>query len=250
LNEQGIKMDTLLEYNEIKDFLELQSPTVRENVTIVDCDVVGQSFMLHIDKQTPKEFIPMMPRGAALSENNTTARVTVAPSLMGCFIGYARALHDFEQGNTDEMKKDFGYMGGYEISAIDFNYLEVNQKLVFDAPRSQEHWLVAYNDATQVYKSKQVGKIFIKEVTMSSVHGSVPVVNYTIYFECNSPDGFLLTATQKVDLGFYKVIVNGDDCKVESNFILKRISSEEYMEAKRFSAQLLSRQEKPTYLAW
>ena len=110
------------DYEAIAEFMALQSDMVKTHSQIVDVDLVGQPYMLHIDKNTPKVFTPMMPRSADQREDNTTARITVAPTLIGCYIGYNRAHNDFLDGSKADPDSKDNYRGGYEICLLPFSH--------------------------------------------------------------------------------------------------------------------------------
>jgi len=161
-----MEQDFESDYQNILDWVLLQSPVVQENVKIVSNKDLGQDYHLHIDKNLVKKFIPMMPKSASSAENASAPRVTVAPTLLGCMIGYFRCVSDFMDGSGEHIKGD-PYRGGYVIVALPFTHsLKPNNKLCFDAERSDEHWLVNYSKDNVDYPSIEIGKLFITEVNM------------------------------------------------------------------------------------
>ena len=111
-------MDTALP-EEIIDWLLLQNKKAKDNLIIKSSEEVGPLY--HIDKNKPVKFFPQMPRSAAASEDNTIARVTVAETLIGCLMGYARIERDFNYRKEYSKGKD-PFKGGYVISEIDYHY--------------------------------------------------------------------------------------------------------------------------------
>ena len=251
-------MVDLFEQNQsdIANWLGMQSKRVQAESTIINSKDLGQNFMLHIDKKSPKVFIPMMPRSAAHSENNTTARITVSPNLMGCLIGYARADTDFLYGTSKQNIRDTGYRGGYEINEFDFTHcIKPSEKLVFDANRTLEHWLVSYNKDTLQYKNRTIGKVFIHSMTSVAVYGQDPKSMATIFIEHNKPEGIKFSPTIHLKPGYHKAVVAfkdrlNRDVKYEQNFGVKEINESEYNIAKGLSASMLSLQDKKPCMQW
>lgn len=250
--------DTDSDKEDIYDWFSIQSKKVQANSRIVSKEEVGQGYMLHIDKKTPAKFVPMMPRSAATSEDNTSARVTVAPNLIGCFIGYARAEDDFFEGTHKDYIKETGFKGGYEICELKFDYcLRPNRKLVFDSPESMEHWLVSYNKKTLEYIPVKIGKIFVSKISYRAVSGGLPDYVFEIYIEVNKEQGIPFSPKIYLDRGYYRAIVvrnwkeHAGGAKEEERFTVDSISKEEYMKAKQLSAAMLSHKDKaPKYLNW
>ena len=250
------------DYAAMASWFELQSKKVKANAKIVDAALVGQDFMLHIDRVRPKKFIPMMPRSAGKTEDNTSARVTVSPNLIGCYIGFARGHDDFLSGSPAYINKFNGYKGGYTISALPFKHaLQINNKLVYDAERSLEHWLVPYSKETLEYPSFEVGKLFVSEVTQKAISGKAPSMYLTIYIECTKTGGFKFNPVLHLDEGYYKAEVRWEkeqsehDCTKTEDFKVAAVSKTEYDEVKKLSANMLDYKEpslltKPIYADW
>jgi hypothetical protein len=235
-----------------------QSKETQSNSRIVSADELGQDYMLHIDKQTPVTFVPMLPRSAAKSENNTTARITVAPSLIGCLIGYARAESDLMDGTRKSSIENTGFRGGYDICELPFKYcLFPNDKLVFDAARSQEHWLVSYNKETLEYAPTKIGKMFVSKITYVAITDNLPKPTFEIYIEIHKEPGIKFSPNIYLNKGFHKAIVSFERLEhsgsidEEKNFALTSIDSIEYNKHKQLSAAMLSESNKvPKYLNW
>lgn len=241
-----------LEFNR---WFTVQSKRAQSNSAIVTPELLGQDYMLHIDKNTPSKFIPMMPRSAGSSEDNTVARVTVAPTLIGCIMGYARAEYDFQhQGQQDAKSKD-KYRGGYEICELKFTYcLKPNEKLVYDAVVTGEHWLVCYNKNTMAYIPTKVGEMFIKSINYENVGDKYPRADITFYVSIIKEDGFMLTSDIKLDKGQYTVTYSEKDMKEDGTFdkvTYSNITVGEYNTAKSLCASLLQYTDgAPKYSAW
>lgn len=246
------------DYEDIRNWMELQSNEVKDNCVIVDSESMQQDYMLHIDKVMPDVFIPMMPRSAGKTENNTVARITVAPTLIGCIIGYARVEEDFLDGSDKEVRKQTDFKGGYEICTLSFKHaIKPSEKMVFDSSRSGEHWLVNYNEATREYVPEKIGKVFVSKVSYLARANKVPKPQFEIYIEVEKETGILFSPSITIKKGYHVAIVSFDrkshpgSSNEEDNFTVVEIDKAQYDKAKRLSASLLSHVEnKPHYLKW
>lgn len=246
------------DFEEIQDWLSLQSKEVQDNVTISDCVNMKQDYMLHIDKETPDVFIPMMPRSAGKTENNTVARITVSPNLIGCFIGYARVEEDFLDESDKIVKKQNDFKGGYVICTLPYLHsIKPSPQMVPDAERSNEHWLVTYNDQTREYAPEKVGKIFVSEVTYIARSGKIPQPVFKIFIEVEKPEGFYFSPTIHLKAGYHVAEVSFEreshpgSSSEESSFSITEIEKVEYDKVKRLRAVMLNHTEnKPHYLKW
>lgn len=250
--------DTDSDKEDFYQWFSIQSKKVQTNARIVSAEEIDQDYMLHIDKKTPTKFVPMMPRSAAKNEDNTAARITVAPNLIGCLIGYARSEDDFLEGTDKLSIKHTEFRGGYDICELNFKHcLYPNEKLVFDSPRSQEHWLVSYNKSTLEYKPTKIGKMFVSKITYESRSGKPPVPTFELFIECHKEDGIKFSPNIHLHKGFYKAtvifdrVVHPGSVDEEDSFKVEAISASEYNKAKQLSAAMLSHQDKvPKYLNW
>ncbi len=241
---------------DINDFFLIQSPEVQNNAKVVSFKDSGP--MLHIDKNVPKVFIPRMPSSAADSENDTCARVTVSPTLVGCLIGYQRAENDFLSGLAADTKRRDSFKGGYVISELPYTYcINPNNKLVFDATRSLEHWLVSYSKNTLTYKPIEHGKMFISSIISSAQTGKRPATLITVYIQHSKKEGIHFTSNKLLEPGFYKAELLFKDYsdRTESNesaYSVEKCSEEEYTNAKNQCAALLSQTDKtaPSFFKW
>jgi hypothetical protein len=249
------------DYQEMKEFLELQSDAVQENCRVVSPSMMNCEFALHIDKNPPDHFVPRMPRSAMPSENDTCARVTVAATVIGCYIGYFRAERDIQDGSMPRPNASDTYKGGYIISRIDFQHaLLPNQNLVSDALSSEEMWLVAYNTANTRFTPRPVGKIFIKEITFLQRTAHKPEVKAVMFMEHQEEQGLWLSKEHKLQPGFYRIEIHWpsiwrrsiQDAKATQAF---PISEEEYIKEKNLAAAFLDRHvdalpNKPAFMSW
>jgi hypothetical protein len=255
------------DYREILDWFLIQSKVFQKNAKILSAKEHGQNFMLHIDKNTPKVFLPQMPRSASWEEDNTVGRVTVAPTLAGCGYGYARVESDFMDGPNDGKdqwnvqlgSKNEHYRGGYDICAIEFTHcISVNNALVFDAPRSGEKWLVTYNKKTMQYKPVKIGKLFFTSALLQAAKGSdkiqQPGFSMIGYLWHEKAEGIYLVEGKLLPPGYYRVNMHWDEPgenKKENpnNHTFTKISAGEYNQKKQLHASLLS-ESAPKFMGW
>lgn len=255
---QGFVGDENTDKEDFYQWFSVQSKEVQANSRIVSTEEINQDYMLHIDKQTPAVFVPRMPTSAAKSENDTTARITVAPTLIGCMIGYARIEADVTGGTGKDKVDKTQFRGGYDICELSFKHcLFPNEKLVFDSQRSQEHWLVSYNKETLEYIPTKVGKLFISKIIYEVASGKEPMARFEVYIEVNKGGGFKFSPSIYLDKGFYRATVSFDrkahrgSVDDERHFKVEPINPEGYKTAKQLSAAMLSHQDKvPRYLNW
>lgn len=205
-----IKNEELNEdYQEMQEFVSLQSDEVQENCRIVTPDMMNCAFALHVDKNVPTEFVPRMPRSAMPSENDTCARVTVAGTVIGCYIGYFRGERDLQDGSFQRPGQKDPFLGGYTISRLDFQHaLLPNAQLVSDAHSSEELWLVPYNTENTRYKPVPIGKMFVAELTFLPVSGKKPQVRLVLYISHTELQGLWLNRAIKLPPGCHKATIH------------------------------------------
>lgn len=254
-------MDINEDYSDLKDYLGLQSDAVQENCRIVTPDMMHCDFALHIDKNTPKEFVPRMPRSAMPSENDSCPRVTVAATIIGCYIGYFRGERDLETGSLPKPNDKDPYLGGYSISKIQFTHaLWPNEKLVGDAHSTEELWLVPYNTEHVRFVPIEVGKLFVSEITYLPVAGKKPQMRLVMYVEHNEPAGLWLNKAVKLEPGRYRVGIHWPsmwerNVHDEAGVTYEVVSQEIYEARKKRVAAMLSRDadalpNKPVFFNW
>lgn len=256
--ESGLDDTDKLDFHK---WFSIQSKQVQSNCRIVSSDELGQDYMLHIDKNTPAKFTPMFSEHAGREEDKTLPRITVAPNLFGCVIGYARCEPDFlfhAYDTSPDFKKD-KFRGGYEICQLNFTHcLKPSDVMVSNASESDEHWLVNYNRETREYLPTKIGKCFISEIKYLASSDAAPVTTYTLYVELYGRDGIYFSKNIKLYKGFYRVTLTIDkkadwgNINNEKGISVFKISAGEYASAKGLSAAMLSMESitTPKYLNW
>ena len=152
-------------------------------------------------------------------------------------------------------------MGGWYLYAFDkYDWaLKPTKKLVFDAPITEEHWLVSYSADTRAYMPVQMAKMFVKSVTMSTRSGERSKARVDLCIEING-DYRLPVTSERDSAGNYLQVLTPGYWTVSFNHIQYRVTADDkldveltsmtkaqYLKAKGVSADLLNYQA-PAYL--
>lgn len=211
-----------------KDFdkaVELLGPKVTENVTKITPKDLKIPYLLRVDKNLPRSFVPRMPASAASSENNTVPRVVTAPTLVGCMCGAAVMLYRLWDRLVGNPGNNF-----YKITGFPFEHaLLPNKKLVYDAEDTGEAWLIAYNKDTVEFKALPFGEMFFHKVSMT-VKGNSKLNNQIVEFlvKVTHPEGIPFTKDIFLEKGHY--YVKGDFTRYalpDAKGIPKRMTDED-----------------------
>ena len=235
-------------------FVNLLSEKVKSNLEVITPEGLGQDYFLRIsmDKMPKEGYAPRISHRQASSEDRTVPRITCAPTLLGCFLGYATVVQDFI--NFDPKKQEHSrYKQGYYIYSLDFQEaLRPNNKLVYDQSHTDEHWLVPYSEETRYYQGRLIGKVFITKLERESRTNAEPYQQVTFFIEINKDDGIYFGKNVLLKKGYWKIVGPGvinDTWKQDSKYKVFEIDKETYMEQKELSAGLLSFKE-PGYSNW
>jgi hypothetical protein len=242
---------------QLTQWLETVPERVRKNVTVVGHDEVNLDYFLHISTDTNiKKFIPFIGRRQAVSEDRTVPRITVATSLLGCLIGYAKADFDFKTYASNGTPQNAGYKGGWKIYSIPFEAaLKPTKRLVFDAPESDEHWLVSYSRETNTYQPEQAGKMFYRSLRLIARSGKDPEGEIELYAEITKEEGIRFSKHHFLNPGFYRIVgpvqKNVESWEDDGHYFIAPIEKAEFFSAKNASADLLGLTEGiPPHLQW
>lgn len=244
---------------EIVDFLELQPSAVREDCKIISSADINQGFMLRIDKNPPSVFYPNMPKSAMVTENTNTPRITVAPTLVGCMIGYFRIERDVQDGTAMLPGQDRPkFSGGYSISKLEFNHcLKPGNKMVIDSESSDEHWIVPYSEEYVEMEPAIIGQIFVDAVTYIPRSGHHPGVRLEMLLQLDDDSIELpIIPGRSVKKGHYRYSVSWENIRTRTVrdqqclTVLEEISQEEYLRLKGLRAAMLSYEQPPAFTKW
>ncbi|MNP89012.1 hypothetical protein D3C85_14080 [compost metagenome] len=239
-----------MESNEkIKHWLSLQPGNIRNGVSFVPVHVAGPMYHLSLDGGI-KKFTPFVTRRASLKENITVPRVSVATSVLGCFVGYMAAWGDMLWPEL----KDKKFKNGWYLYDIGYEYaVKPNTKLLFDQENSDEHWLVTYTQNTREYRGDIVAKIFWPEMKILTRTNSEPDYEIKMMIEVMTPKGLLLGKGFMLTKGCW--MIEGPDPAMLAKwdamdkYKVTPISFAEYAKAKNLSADMLSLKQ-PAAFKW
>lgn len=226
----------------IQAFIACAPDTVKKNIEVVRDKDALTPFMLHLTLDKNPSYVPRIGFRQADSEDRTTPRVTVADTIVGCYVGYSSFLSQFMAHDAFMGGKQTKFNNGLYIRKIPFKYaLRPNSKLVYDQRRSNEHWLVNYSPETAEYESELIGKIFLSGMTVSAVEGSTPDIS-TIFF-LSLEEKTYLTTEILLDPGKYCVeIKHAENLAYNTRQLVTAhcITDQEFNERKRKVASKLS----------
>jgi hypothetical protein len=224
--------------------------TIKPNVisNLVPINIEERGVALHIDNHVVKEFYPMVSRRLMDIEDNTVPRVTVAATLLGCIVGYGYngiIEHFNNKDITKKIKDGRGtYVGAYYIHEIPYDWaVAPNNKLVPDADRTDEFWLVNYGKDHSTYPATVVGQFFLKRNTTEIEKDGSMVVLSDIYLEYKGSRKLAVKKGMYVENGYYKITIfskalrENNELKPYANFDktqvdVTELSRSEYMQEK------------------
>ena len=246
---------------DLQFYQSCQSEEVQAHTKVIAFTEAGPA--LHIDKNVPEAFTPRMPKSAMASENDSVARVTVATTILGCYIGYFRGEYDIEHGvHTPTEHETDVYRGGYEISQLEYVHaLKPDTEMCGDADHSGEIWLVPYNEQHTKYIPVKLGKLFCTRMTYYPMSSGRPHLSITLVVENYSNNEIKLTnqtklgpkSYTKVDIEWGNVFERHVD--IDNKIKLTSITKEEYASLKHAVATMLElpselTNQSPRYLKW
>jgi hypothetical protein len=202
-------------------------------------------------------FIPSIGRRQATDEDRSIARISCAPTVLGCFKGHMGIETQFHQkhGTTkDNVPFDIAYQGGWKVYAFyPEAYLLPDELLLHDGYKSGEVWLTSYNTATQYYTGAQEATCFYETITYRSRSGSNPAPHGVLFMEVVSPQ-LQFSPRHRLTKGFW--CITGPTQQAirtfadDSDFQVQQITEADYLKAKHGSAEMLGYQEVPVFLNW
>lgn len=236
--------------DELEKFLSLLPGSVRDGLYPVSNDDFEYPYMLHvsIDRKI-KEFVPSVTRRTANNEDRTVARISTAPTLLGCFAGYMK-------GVSDSLYPDNGWRGGWYVYALPFKQALVpNKKLLFDQKTTDEHWLVTYNQETINYPAEIIAKCFYKEVVALPRTKGWPAYRVKLAIEVLGDKPVRYCKGVVLTKGTW--LIEGPDpaspgitWKSRNEYQITELDPKTYKESKKLSADLLSHSPLPPSYLW
>lgn len=226
----------------ISSFIECLADRVKANVTVVDSSSLAYPHMLHLTPEKKPIYVPRIGVRQHLSEDRTTPRVTVADTLIGCFIGYAAFYNQFIESTAYVNNKKTPFNNGLYLRKIPFKYaIKPNNKLVYDQSVTNEHWLVNYSPETAEYASEEIGVLFLSEMTFTARSGASPSVFSSFFLHVE--EEINLSSSVTVGPGYYSLTLErSENLTFNSKRLVSvvEISKEAFMERKVIAADKLS----------
>ncbi|MDH2154281.1 hypothetical protein [Stenotrophomonas sp. GD03657] len=230
------------------EYLLRQTEEMRLNMTLVTPETLGQSMLLHLSYDNAiSSFQPYVTKRTAEGEDRTVPRISTAPSLLACLMGYQTELNDFhgrpQVTSADGRKVEFA--GGWIIYGLPFQYaIRPNNKLVPDASRTDEHWLIAYDKMTTQHTPVRVGKVFYDRVTYKGQDKEYPDIYIEMVIEVHPGMSLNLGMDTNLPAGYWIVETkNLHDSRSYKSIDVRRvreITKADYEQRKTLTAGLLS----------
>ena len=240
---------------EIENFKLRLVDKVSKNLEIVSADEMKKPFFLHVTTEKMPTYIPRIGYRQADSEDRTTARVTVAATLLGCIIGYS-ALHWNLMNSSSNEYTSGKWLGGLYIRKIPFEYaLKPTSKLIYDQAATDEHWLVNYNKETSKYPSSQIGKFFPSRLILEARNNKDPF--HTLECFVSITEEIYWSENELIGPGYYFISFpynSNTTWKTTKGIKISKITKNEFDENKKQIAVMLSAgfliNKKPVYAHW
>lgn len=202
-------MSIILEEEQFKLAYNLINKKVKNDLTIITPDILGQDYLLHISLIKQKYLVPNVSKFADPSEDNTVLRIHTSNNLIGCIIGYARLYRD---AMKQIKRKEFE--NKYYIYKVPFKFaLEPNKNLVYDVEYSKEKWLITYNKETMHYPIVDSGYFIINNFNLELNRNNYGDVTYNILVNIKNPIN--VDDDLKLNEGYYML-------DLEENFNIKK----------------------------
>lgn len=233
---------------DMERWLDLQPPAIKKKLVARSFEEAGPMYHMSLDGGI-KKFTPYVTRRTSHDENISIPRVSVAPSILGCFIGYCAAWGDVAYPDL----RDKSFKNGWYLYEIPYKEcIRPSTKVVWDADYTDEHWLVAYDVSSRQYTGAVIAKMFYSEMIMKPVVGRNPRLYVKLVVEVmtgtvNFGDDLILST------GYWEVSgpepMQVDDWKAVHEYTVRKMSAGEYATAKKYTADMLS-MSAPVAMKW
>lgn len=223
---------------EIKEQLKLCSNDVIKNAKIITPSDIGQDFLLHVAVKKWDEFVPNISRRASSKEDNTVPRLHTAPTILGCVRGFgiidyligSKIPNDSDKDKNDDDQYSF-YRGGLYIHKVNFDVaIAPNKKLVFDAPDTDETWLITYNENTRTFPATVIGRIVLGQLTTVPRLGELPLTTFKLFIEINDNEGIKFDDTNTLTSGYYEIDIDFQTPSVVINNSSKAVFDKQHQD--------------------
>ena len=181
-------------------------------------------------------FIPAVSNRTISKEDRRVPRICSAETLWGCFLGYAATVDEFYNLTPGDWR------GGYYIYKLPCSLIaHPSKKLLPDVTKTQETWVLGYDEQHQSIVPEIIGKCFFYSILFKRTR-ECPIYDLEIYLELKEPM-YVLDTNIAVDPGYYKLtIVEITDVLSWDlkNATLVAIDTATYRAAKKLTAGTLS----------
>ena len=223
----------------LENWLKLQPPGISRRSTIRSAEEVGPLYHISTDGNI-KKFTPCVSRRTGNAENISIPRISAAPTIVGCFIGYGQSWTDISAPELRDKK----FKNGWYIYSIPYEFAILpDRKELYDVKDTDEHWLVNYSPATATYSGDIIGKIFVTELIMVPRTGQTPKQYQRTLIEIMQGE-LMLFPDVRLTAGHWEVygpnFESGGTLAGSNEYSVKRLSVSRYAEAKKYSADMLS----------
>jgi hypothetical protein len=233
----------------LTEYLLRQPEAKRAQMRLVTPTTLGTPLLLHISIDNLLErFQPSVTKRTADGEDRGIPRISTAPSLIACLMGYQSDLSDFhevpETRSFDGTRKVV-FKGGWIIYGFPFDVaIRPSKALVPDADRTDEHWLVTYDRFTTDYRPVRVGKVFYDRVEYQGSSQETPHVEVTMLIEVHPEMTLWLGGRYRLRAGYWRVVIRDMDRLRSAQAVefvrIQEIDHVEYEYRKGAVANLLS----------
>jgi hypothetical protein len=235
--------------SELDAFRQVHPAETVAELTLVTPQELGRNYVLHISKNKDLGLmVPYVCVRTQKDEDRTIPRVSTAPSIAACLIGYDTTIEEWmeAQSATDGYgKSTVPWCGGWYIYAIPFQYaFKPSAKLLKNVVATDEHWLVSYGPTSWSYKPIKVGKIFYTAVTHQA-EGRSKSLMIDLCVEITHPNIKVpFCHNLKLEAGYYRIqsdklldMAAFEDVALDA---LQHLTKEEYDAIKVPAAAMLS----------
>lgn len=234
--------------DELRAYFARLPKDVASELTPVRAAKLPHPYLLHISRDNKIEkFVPSVTKRSLEGEDRTVARISTAPSLAGCIMGYASDIHDFMNRPTTRSgdgSRKVKFAGGWSIYGIPFEYALVpTKKLLPDVRRTEERWLVNYSQRFVEYPAMLLGKFFYESVThVAGKEGTDTILSMVV--EVLTDDPVIFDNKHVLTKGFWKLTIAGLHASRRWDQIpvveCERLDQKVYDERKTLIASMLS----------
>lgn len=221
----------------------------RAQMRLATPKTLGTPLLLHISFDNLLErFQPAVTKRTAQSEDRSIPRISTAPTLLACVLGYQSDLsdfHDHPKVRSYDGTREVAFKGGWIVYGFPFDVaIRPLEELLPDVERTDEHWLVTYDRFTTDYRPVRVGKVFYDRVEYVANGTGTPDTLVTMIVEVHPNMAMALGKDHVLQPGYWQVLVkNLQSAESWDTVEIKRIQqidAPEYNARKGAVAGLLS----------